>query len=194
MPLARWILAASLLLPCARAAAQAYSDPGLGLGLYAGWTGGVDAASGSVSVGLCGRARVTGGIGLEVMAGWRRERIEDRGSTALELDELPLQVSAQVFPVPFTRVQPYGFFGVGYTYIRARGLGSFASHGRTTENKIGIQGGVGVDVRLARRLSAQLDLRYAALDVEAVNQLGSQTGRKLSGDSVTVAAVLNLYF
>ena len=153
------------------ALSQSNSDPGTGAGVHASYTRAAEAASGMLSGGLQVRARLTGGLGLEGLASIHQEEYEVSGERVLKLTMVPVQVSAQVFFLFRTRVQPYLLAGIGYYFVRTAGLGSRSDQGRTTENKFGAHAGVGIDARIRPRVTAHADLRYVFIDVDAVRAL-----------------------
>ena len=89
------------------AAAQSYSDPGTGYGADAGYARGRDAESGGATGGVHARLRLTGGIGLEVSAGYRHDSFATDGVRVLTVDEIPIAASLLVFFPHDGRVQPY---------------------------------------------------------------------------------------
>lgn len=172
------------------AGAQSYSDPGTGYGAEAGYASGRDAESGSATGGLHARLRLTGGIGLEVSAGYRRDTFAVSGLRVLTVDQIPVAGSFLVFFLQSERVQPYVLAGVGYTWAKAKGDGPNAATYYPAENLFALHAGAGVDVRTSFRTSVFLDGRYVFLDVDAVKMLPSQP----KADHIRVAAGFNVYF
>ncbi|MFI5120317.1 MAG: outer membrane beta-barrel protein, partial [Thermoanaerobaculia bacterium] len=109
------ILLAAALAAALPAAAQSYSDPGTGYGADAGYARGHDAESGGATGGIHARLRLTGGIGLEVSAGYRHDSFATDGARALTVDEIPIATSLLVFFPHDGRVQPYLLAGIAYT-------------------------------------------------------------------------------
>lgn len=182
--LTAFALAALLAAP---ARAQAWSDPGVGAGGHLELTKG-SAGSAALSGGAQVRARLTGGLGVEGLVAVRREAHEAAGERVLTLTEVPVQISAMLFFLFRTRVQPYLVAGIGYYYVHARGEGSNAAYGSHSENKFGFHGGAGLDVRLAPRVSAHADVRYVSLDVNALTALADSYGVTRRGDFVQATA------
>lgn len=172
------------------AAAQSYSDPGTGYGLSAGYARGRDAESGGATGGVHARLRLTGGIGLEVSAGYRHDSFATDGARVLTVDEIPVEGSLLVFFPHDGRVQPYLLAGIGYTWAKPKGAGPNAGTSYPAENLFALHGGVGVDVRTSFRTSVFLDGRYVFVDVGAVNALPNQP----KSDTLRFAAGFNLYF
>jgi len=189
VPIFAALLAASLAaaLP---AGAQSYSDPGTGYGAGAGWARGRDAESGSATGGVHARLRLTGGIGLEVSAGYRRDTFAVGGERVLTVDQIPLAASFLVFYPHKGRVQPYLLAGAGYTWAKPKGEGPNAAAYYPAENLFALHAGAGVDVRTSFRTSVFFDGRYDFLDVDAVKLLPRQP----KADYIRVAAGFNVYF
>ncbi len=184
------ILLAVGLVAAHSASAQSYSDPGTGYGVDAGYARGRDAESGGATGGVHARLRLTGGVGLDVSAGYRRDAFATDGVRALTVDEIPVAASLLVFFPYAGRVQPYLLAGIGYTWAKPRGLGPNAGTSYPAENLFALHGGAGVDVRTSFRTSVFLDGRFVFLDVDAVKALANQP----KSDYVRVAAGFNVYF
>lgn len=182
-------LAASLAatLP---AVAQSYSDPGTGLGAEAGYASGRDAESGGAAGGVHARLRLTGGLGLEVSAGYRRDTFAVDGVRVLRVDQIPVEASFLVFFLHRGPVQPYVLAGAGYTWAKPKGEGPNAATHYPAENLFALHAGAGVDLRTSFRTSVFLEGRYAFLDVGAVKLLPDQP----KADQIRIAAGFNVYF
>jgi opacity protein-like surface antigen len=182
-------LAASLAVTLP-ARAQSYSDPGTGYGAEAGYASGRDAESGSATGGVHARLRITGGIGLEMSAGYRRDTFAVDGARVLTVDQIPVAASFLVFFLHGGRVQPYVLAGAGYTWAKPKGDGPKAATSYPAENLFTLHAGAGVDVRTSFQTSVFLDGRYVFLDVEAVKMLPRQP----KADYIRIAAGFNVYF
>ncbi len=192
-PLARIPLAAALVATLAAtlpARAQSFSDPGTGYGADAGYAKGRNAESGSATGGVHARLRITGGLGLEVSAGYRRDTFTEGGVRVLTVDELPVAASFLVFFLHSGRVQPYALAGLGYTWAKPKGVGPNADTSYPAENLFALHAGAGVDVRTSFRTSVFLDGRYVFLDVAAIKLLPNQP----KADYIRLAAGVNVYF
>jgi opacity protein-like surface antigen len=172
------------------ARAQSYSDPGTGYGAQAGYAGGRNAESGGATGGVHARLRLTGGIGLELSAGYRRDTFAVDGARVLNVDQIPVEASFLVFFLHGGRVQPYALAGAGYTWAKPRGVGPNAATSYPAENLFALHAGAGVDVRTSFRTSVFLDGRYVFLDVDAVKMLPRQP----KADYTRIAAGFNVYF
>jgi opacity protein-like surface antigen len=184
------ILLVAFLAAALPAAAQSYSDPGTGYGVDAGYARGRDAESGGATGGIHARARLTGGIGLEVSAGFRHDSFATEGVRVLTVDEIPVAASLLLFFPHDGRVQPYLLAGIGYTWAKPKGSGPNAGTSYPAENLFALHGGAGVDVRTSFRSSLFLDGRYVFLDVAAVKVLPNQP----KSNYLRLAAGFNVYF
>jgi opacity protein-like surface antigen len=183
-------LLAAALATALPAAAQSYSDPDTGYGADAGYASGRDADSGGATGGLHARFRLTGGIGLELSAGYRRDTFAKDGARVLTVDEIPLEVSLLAFFLTNGGVQPYLLAGIGYTWAKPRGEGTNADTPYPAENLFALHAGAGVDVRTGFRTSVFLDGRYVFLDVSAVKALPDQP----KANYLRIAAGFNVAF
>lgn len=183
-------LLAAALATALSAAAQSYSDPGTGYGADAGYARGHDAESGGATGGVHARLRVTGGIGLELSAGYRHEAFATGGARVLTVSEVPVAASLLAFFLTNGAVQPYALAGIGYTWAKPRGEGTNAGTPYPAENLFALHAGAGVDVRTSFRTSVFLDGRYVFLDVNAVKALPNQP----KSDYLRLAAGFNLTF
>ena len=172
------------------AGAQSYSDPGTGYGAEAVYASGRDAESGGATGGIHARLRLTGGIGLEVSAGYRRDTFAVAGLRVLTVDQIPVAASFLVFFLQRGRIQPYALAGVGYTWAKPMGEGPNAATHYPAEDLFALHAGAGVDVRTSFRTSVFLDGRYVFLDVEAVKLLPLQP----KADHIRIATGFNVYF
>jgi outer membrane protein W len=176
--------------PGPAAEAQSYSDPGLGIGVNFNGSKGIDAAGLGFSGGVQARLRLTGGLGLELLATYRSEKQESGGVPVLQVREIPIQGSLLFFILPSGRVQPYVVAGFGYYRTWSFGIGPNEATGTTHENNFGLHAGLGVDVRTGLRTAVFADARYVFLDVDAVKNLVPPN----SANFVQVTAGLNVYF
>jgi len=172
------------------ARSQSFSDPGTGYGADVGWAGGNDAESGGVTGGVHARLRLTGGLGLELSAGYRRDTFAVDGTRVLTVDQIPVAASFLVFFFHSGRVQPYVLGGAAYTWAKPKGEGPNADTSYPAESLFTFHAGAGVDVRTSFRTSVFLDGRYVFLVVDAVDALSGQP----KSDYIRIAAGFNVYF
>lgn len=183
-PLARFLLLAAALSAGPRLAAQPYSDPGPAVGVFgaSGWWSGHGSAS--PSAGLFGSTRVTGALGLEIAAAAFRTTYEKDGTDVLRVTGVPVSVAGLLFFLHERRVQPYVVLGVGMLWLRSRGEGESAGVS-DSELLLAIQGGAGVQARVARRVTAHMDVRFSSTDSQAVSDV---TGSRLEAVTVRLGA------
>ncbi|MEO8586224.1 MAG: outer membrane beta-barrel protein [Acidobacteriota bacterium] len=172
------------------ARAQSYSDPGTGYGADAGWGGARDAESGGATGGVHARLRLTGGIGLELSAGYRSDTFAVDGARVLKVDQIPIEASFLLFFLHGGPVQPYVLGGAGYTWAKPKGEGPNADKSYPAENLFTLHAGAGVDLRTSFRTSLFLDGRYVFLVVDAIDTLRGQP----KADYIRIAAGFNVYF
>ena len=172
----RLLLAASafvaLALPCRRAAAQPYADPGTGAGVIGAISRSPDASGSSAAVLAHVLTRLTGAVGVELSAGYRQERYavtSDGRPHDLDVREIPVQLSLLCYLLPNARVQPYLLGGGAYYRVNVEDVDPNGDTVSTGSNKFALHVGAGVDIRVTSRLSLRADGRYVFLDVDAVS-------------------------
>jgi len=185
--LAAGLLLAALLQP-AETAAQPFADPGTAAGLLGFYERTPDAAGGAFAAGAQVLARLTGVLGVELFAGYRRVEYESGGAKVLRVTQVPFQLSVIGYLLPNLRIQPYVLGGGGYYRIWATCLGPEEARGRSIENKFALHAGAGIDVRTGRAFSIRAEGRYIFLDVDAVTALGK------SAKGWQTGAGFNVYF
>lgn len=157
----------------ATGAAQSYSDPGLGFGAHVALTEGRSADGASLAGGLHLRYRLTSSLGLEGSIGYRRETVADAGGPLLDLVEIPVTGTGQLFFFPRTRVQPFLLAGAGLHVVKTTQEGRNETAGGATEALFAVHAGAGVDVRPTRTSAVQLDARWVFLEPTAIADLSS---------------------
>jgi opacity protein-like surface antigen len=177
----------ALLFAAPAARGQAFSDPGVGFGLQGGISKGQDADAVAVG-GLHSRYRLTGMVGVELAAAYRREEVRVDGSPFVQLSQAHLTGSFLLFFLFDHPVQPFVLGGGGYYYVSERGLGANAEFQRT-EHLFGFHAGGGVDVRVSRRVSVYLDARYTFLGLADIEP--TYAGK---ADFASANLGVNLYF
>lgn len=163
-------LATLALAPCAWA--QSYSDPGIGLGAFAGLSEGRSETGPSLTGGLHLRYRLTGALGFEGRIGYRRETVDDGAGPLLDLVDLPLTGTGQLFFFPRARVQPFLLAGAGLHVVSSKPLGENTTTTDATEALFAVHAGAGIDVRPTRTTALTLDARWVFLEPTAVTDLG----------------------
>jgi outer membrane protein W len=153
------------------AAAQAYSDPGLGLGAYVGVSEGRSTEGPSLTGGLGFRYRLTGSLGLEGRIGYRSETVDDGSGPLLDLVDVPITGTGQLFFFPRTRVQPFLLAGAGLHIVKTTPRGRNTAVEGGTEALFAVHAGAGLDVRPSRRSAVTIDARWVFLEPTAIADL-----------------------
>lgn len=154
-----------------RLSAQSYSDPGLGLGAHAGVSEGSSADGASLCAGLQLRYRLTASLGLEGRIGYRRQTVDDGSGPLLDVLDLPVTGTGQLFFFPRGRVQPFLLAGAGLHVVRTTPTGRNATTSEATEALFGMHAGAGFDVRPSRSTAVHLDARWVFLEPTAITDL-----------------------
>jgi opacity protein-like surface antigen len=155
------------------AAAQSYSDPGLGVGGRAGLSEGRSADGPSFTGSLHLRYRLTGSLGLEGSVGFRSETVDDGGGPLLDVVDLPVTGTGQLFFFPRTRVQPFLLAGAGLHVVKTTPKGRNATSGGSTKAVFAMHAGAGLDVRPSRRTAVHLEGRWVFLDLAEMDDLAA---------------------
>ncbi len=158
------------VLPSA-AAAQSWSDPGLGLGGAVGFSEGASARGPSFTGSLHVRYRLTGSLGIEGRLGARRETVEDGAGELLDVLDVPLTGSGQLFFLPRRRVQPFLLAGAGLHVVRTTPAGRNPAADRKTEAVFALHAGAGLDLRTTRASALHVDARWVFLEPTALSDL-----------------------
>jgi opacity protein-like surface antigen len=162
--------AASLSRP---AAAQSYSDPGLGAGACAGFSEGRSSDASSFTGSLHVRYRLTGALGLQGSVGFRTGTVDDGGGPLLDVVDLPVTGTGQLFFFPRTRVQPFLLAGAGLHVVKTTPKGRNEDIGGSTKAVFAMHAGVGLDVRPSRRSALHLEGRWVFLDLADIDALAA---------------------
>ena len=162
--------AASLSRP---AAAQSYSDPGLGVGACAGFSEGRSSDAPSFTGSLHVRYRLTGALGLQGSVGFRTETVDDGGGPLLDVVDLPVMGTGQLFFFPRTRVQPFLLAGAGLHVAKTTPKGRNETIGGSTKAVFAMHAGAGLDVRPSRRTALHIEGRWVFLDLADIDALAA---------------------
>lgn len=154
-------------------AAQAFSDPGLGAGARAGLSEGRSSAGASPTGGLLLRYRLTGSLGVEGGVGFRSETVDDGDGPLLDVVDLPVTGTGQLFLFPRARVQPFLLAGAGLHVVKTTPKGRNAGIGGSTKAVFAMHAGAGFDVRTSRRSAVHLDGRWVFLDLAELDALAA---------------------
>ena len=181
----------AVALAAGSATAQPFADPGTGVGALGGVSQGRDATGSSFFASALVLTRLTGAVGVELAAGYRREHYTGQIQTEahdLNVWEIPVQLSLLFYLLPNARVQPYLLGGGGYYYVHVEDVGPGGDATSMSSSQFGLHVGAGVDVRVATRLSLRADARYVFLDIDAVSTLAKKA------DYWQAGVGLNVYF
>jgi hypothetical protein len=153
------------------ATAQSYSDPGLGLGADAGLSEGRSANGPSLTAGVHLRYRLTGSLGFEGRIGYRRESVDDGSGPLLDIVDVPVTGTGQLFFFPRARVQPFLLVGAGLHVVKTTPQGRNTVVGGETEALFAMHAGAGVDVRPSRTSAVTLEARWVLIDPTSISDL-----------------------
>ena len=153
------------------ATAQSYSDPGLGLGADAGFSEGRSADGPSLAAGVHLRYRFSGSLGLEGRIGYRSETVDDGSGPLLDIVDVPVTGTGQLFFFPRARVQPFLLVGAGLHVVKTTPQGRNTAIGGGTEALFAMHAGAGVDVRPSRASAVTLQARWILIDPTSISDL-----------------------
>ena len=183
-------LFAALLASAAPLRAEVF---GFGLGVQGGV---IQARDGNGTVGTFGvnaRLRLIGILAAEARASYSKEGFEAAGVKVLDLEQVPVQLSLQLYPIPLGPVRPYLLAGWGWTYLKASG----SWHGiglDSTQTSGNFVAGAGVDLMIYRKVALVVDFRYSFSDISALDQIATVTGTDVKTTPLTATAGLTFSF
>lgn len=173
LSLFRFLACAALATGPAEAVAQSFSDPGLGLGAVAAASEGPSSDGTSLGAAVLVRYRLTASLGLEGRIGFRKETVDDGSGPLLEVLDLPVTGTAQLFFLPRSRVQPFLLAGAGLHVVKTDPAGRNTDIGGSTEAVFALHAGAGLDVRPSRSSALHLDGRWVFLEPTAISDLAA---------------------
>ena len=97
--------------------------------------------------------------------------MDDGAGPLLDVLEIPVTGTGQLFFLPRTRVQPYLLAGAGLHLVKTTPKGRNATTGGATEALFAVHAGAGVDVRPSRSSAVHLDARWFFLESTAIADL-----------------------
>ena len=153
------------------AAAQSFSDPGIGAGGRVSLAQGRSADGPSYGGGLHLRYRLTASLGLEGSVGYRRETGDDGEGALLRVVDVPVTGTGQLFFLPRGRVQPFLLAGAGLHVVKSTPKGRNTTAGGATEALFALHAGAGLDVRPSRSSAVHLDARWFFLEPTPMSDL-----------------------
>lgn len=153
------------------AAAQSFSDPGIGVGGRVSIAQGRSADGPSLGGGLHLRYRLTASLGLEGSVGYRRETVDDGEGALLQVVDFPLTGTGQLFFLPRGRVQPFLLAGAGLHVVKTTPKGRNTAAGGAAEALFALHAGAGLDVRPSRSSAVHVDARWYFLEPTPMRDL-----------------------
>lgn len=133
-------------------------------------------------------------FGFELLAGYRRENVEAKGNTVLEVEQIPVQVSVLLYPLTLGPIRLYALGGGGAYFTRSSGVNSYVSYGKVTSTDFGAHLGAGTDVRFGGPFFLSGDVRYIWLNVDSLKDVEQAFNEKRSADYWVATVMINFRF
>ena len=147
--------------------AQRQSDEAsFSMGPVAGYLKAKDADRGTWFGGVQARLRFARVLGIEGSISAHTDTFQDGD---IDVIQYPVQVSALLFPIPDSPIEPYGVFGAGWYYTRYEFDGSLSALDDETDREFAFHAGAGLQVELSPRFAAFADFRWVFLDEPGVD-------------------------
>lgn len=185
-------LALGLAALSERAAAQSWSDPGIGVGARLSASAGASADGVTAAGGLFLRYRLTGALSLEGGVAYRTETLGDDAGPLLDVLDVPVTGTGILHFLPRTRFQPCLLAGAGLHVVRTSPAGRNATTVTATEAQFAIHVGAGLDVRPSRRSAVHLDARWYFFEPTAVSDLAA-VGEDVAPGYLLVSVGVSLF-
>jgi hypothetical protein len=87
----------------------------------------------------------------------------------IDVVQYPVQVSALLFPIPDSPIEPYGVFGAGWYYTRIDFDGALSGLDNETDRDFAFHAGAGLQVEVGPRFAVFADFRWVFLDEPGVD-------------------------
>jgi outer membrane protein W len=97
--------------------------------------------------------------------------VDDSSGPLLDVIDVPLTGTGQLFFFPRTRVQPFLLAGAGLHVVKTMPKGRNTALGGGTEALFAMHTGAGVDVRPSRATAVHLDARWVFLEPTVISDL-----------------------
>ncbi len=133
-------------------------------------------------------------FGFELLAGYRRENVEAKGNTVLEVEQIPVQVSVLLYPLKLGPIRLYALAGGGAYFTRSSGVNSFVSYGKVTTTNFGAHLGGGTDILLGGSFFLSGDVRYIWLNIDSFDAVEQAYKEKRNADYWVATAMINFRF
>jgi opacity protein-like surface antigen len=130
------------------------------LGLDGGYVRAHGADQGTWMAGIQARLHILPLLSVEAAVGYHKNSYFHGDS---HVTQYPVQLSALITPLPNAQFSPYLVGGVGWYYSRIAYDGALSGLSNETENTYGTHAGAGLEFRLGRVASIDVDWRYILL-------------------------------
>ena len=139
---------------------------GLSIGPVAGYLKARDADRGTWFGGVNLRMRFARIFAIEGSITAHTDSFQDGD---IDVIQYPVQVSALLFPIPDSPIEPYGVFGAGWYYTRYEFEGALSGLDDETDRDFAFHAGAGLQVELTPRFALFADFRWVFLDEPGVD-------------------------
>ena len=147
--------------------AKAQSDAAsFTIGPVAGYLKAKDADRGTWFGGVQARLRFARVLAIEGSISAHTDSFQDGD---IDVIQYPVQVSALLFPIPDSPIEPYGVFGAGWYYTRYEFDGALSGLDDETDREFAFHAGVGLQIELSPRFAVFADFRWVFLDEPGVD-------------------------
>lgn len=136
------------------------AQPMFALGLVAGYLRAPDADRGTWTAGIQARGHLSPALAVEGAVTYHQNRYGDGDA---QVTQLPVQVSALIYPLPNAQFSPYLVGGGGWYYSKISYEGALSGRPNETENTYGTHAGAGLEIRLGSSVMIGADLRTVFL-------------------------------
>lgn len=139
---------------------------GFSIGPVAGYIKTRDADDGTWFGGGQMRFRFARILAIEGSITFHKDSFQDGD---IDVIQYPVQVSALLFPIPDSPVEPYGVFGAGWYYTRVEFEGPLSGLDDETDRAFGFHAGAGLQVELGPRFALFADFRWVFMDEPGID-------------------------
>lgn len=157
---------------------------GFSIGPVAGYLKARDADRGTWFGGVNARFRFARILALEGSITAHTNSYQDGD---IDVIQYPVQVSAILFPLPDSPIEPYGLVGAGWYYTRVEFDGALDGLDDETDRAFGWHVGAGLQVELGRRFAIFADFRWVFMDEPGIDN-GDLEDEEFDFGQVTLGA------
>ena len=136
------------------------------IGPVAGYLKARDADRGTWFGGLQARLRFARVLAIEGSISAHSDSFQDGD---IDVIQYPVQVSALLFPIPDSPIEPYGIFGAGWYYTRYEFDGALSGLDDETDREFAFHAGAGLQIELSPRFAVFADFRWVFMDEPGVD-------------------------